>query len=86
MGRLSRKEIAKVRFKDTRNLVISETYNSSGRFVGYSVSEQLVVVEHGKETRVFMRGGLGIVDRNGLEAIKQAIEKVLDNTETIQMN
>jgi hypothetical protein len=83
MGRLTRRELVKARFKDTRDLVISETYNINGEFVGYSVSEQLVVVEHGKETRVFMRGGLGIVDRDGLKAIKQAIEKVLDESETV---
>ena len=81
MGRLTRREIAKVRFKKSRNLVISETYNINGDFVGYSISEQLVAEENGKQTKVFLRGGLGIVTREGLEAIKEAIEKTLERTE-----
>ena len=83
MGRLTRREVAKVRFKKSRNLVISETYNINGDFVGYSISEQLVAEENGKQTKVFLKGGLGIVDKDGLKAIKEAIEKVLNNSETI---
>lgn len=84
MGRLTRREVAKVRFKKSRNLVISETYNINGDFVGYSISEQLVAEENGKQTKVFLKGGLGIVDKDGLKAIKEAIEKVLNNSETIK--
>ena len=84
MGRLTRREVAKARFKKSRNLVISETYNINGDFVGYSISEQLVAEENGKQTKVFLKSGLGIVDKDGLKAIKEAIEKVLNNSETIK--
>lgn len=74
MGRITYKEIAKRRIKDKRNVVISEAFDAEGSFVGYSIAEQLVTEEEGKETKVFLRGGLGIVSGDGLMEMKRAID------------
>lgn len=75
MGRITYKEIAKRRIKDKRNVVISEAFDAEGGFVGYSIAEQLVTEEEeGKETKVFLRGGLGIVSGDGLMEMKRAID------------
>lgn len=69
MGRLTFRELSSKRFKDRRNVVISEAYNSETNKVGYSVAEQLVTEEDGKETKVFLKGSLGILDEDGLLAL-----------------
>lgn len=74
MGRITYKEIAKRRIKDKRNVVISEAFDEEGSLVGYSIAEQLVTEEEGKETKVFLRGGLGIVSGDGLMEMKRAID------------
>lgn len=74
MGRITYKEIAKRRIKDKRNVVISEAFDAEGSLVGYSIAEQLVTEEEGKETKVFLRGGLGIVSGDGLMEMKRAID------------
>lgn len=74
MGRITYKEIAKRRIKDKRNVVISEAFDAEGNSMGYSIAEQLVTEEEGKETKVFLRGGLGIVNNDGLLEMKRAID------------
>lgn len=74
MGRITYKEIAKRRIKDKRNVVISEAFDAEGNSMGYSIAEQLVTEEEGKETKVFLRGGLGIVSGDGLMEMKRAID------------
>lgn len=73
MGRLTFRELSSKRFKDRRNVVISEAYNSETNKVGYSVAEQLVTEEDGKETKVFLKGSLGILDEDGLIALLDCI-------------
>lgn len=81
MGRLKYKEIAKQKIKNNRNVVISETYNENNEIIGYTVSEQMVIEEDGKETTMFLKGGLGVLSEEGianlLEAVKSANEKIL---------
>lgn len=74
MARLRYTEISKRRFKPSRNVVISKATGKDG-VMGYSIAEQLVAEEQGNETKVFMRGGLGIVDRAGLFALKEAVDE-----------
>lgn len=77
MAKLSYREIAKAKIKDSRNVVISETYNADEKFIGYSVSEQLIAEESGRETKVFLRGGLGIISEEGLTALYNALQAAL---------
>lgn len=79
MARLSYTEICKERIKEKRNIVISETYDSEGKFLGFSVTEQLIAEENGKEVNVFLKNSLGILDEEGLlalcDALNYAVEK-----------
>lgn len=82
MGRLNYREISKKKIKDNRNVVISEAYNKDDcKFIGYSIAEQLEM----EDIKVFLRGGLGIVGKEGLmslkEAIDEACEKLCENEE-----
>lgn len=79
MGRLTYKEISKQKFKDQRNVVISKVYNVENKFIGYSVAEQFVGEESGKEIKVFLRGGLGILSNEGLLQLKEAVDRALEN-------
>lgn len=82
MGRLTYKGIGEARFKPQRNIVISEAYNNKNELLGYSVAEQLVTEENGEEVKLFLKGGLGIIDKTGLielkKAVDDAVEKVLE--------
>lgn len=74
MGRLTYKELSKQKFKEQRNVVISEAFDKENKSLGYSIAEQLVTEEEGKEIKVFLKGGLGIVDAEGLLQLKDAID------------
>ena len=74
MGRLTYKELSKCKFKEQRNVVISEAFDKENKSLGYSVAEQLVTEEEGKEIKVFLKGGLGIVDAEGLLQLKEAVD------------
>ena len=74
MGRLTYKELSKCKFKEQRNVVISEAFDRENKSLGYSVAEQLVTEEEGKEIKVFLKGGLGIVDAEGLLQLKEAVD------------
>lgn len=78
MGRLRYLELAKARVKPQRNVVISETIDSENNFLGYSITEQLVTNEGERETKVFLRNGLGILNREGLEQLRNAIDETLE--------
>ena len=77
MGRLNYTELAKARIKEKRNVVISEAQNLEGETLGYTVAEQLVTEEEGKERKVFLRGGLGIMSEDGLRNLKVAVDEAL---------
>ena len=74
MGRLVYKELSKAKFKEQRNVVISEAFDKNNESIGYSIAEQLVTEENGKELKMFLRGGLGIVDDDGLLKLKEAVD------------
>lgn len=74
MGRLTYKELSKQRFKEQRNVVISEAFDRDNNPLGYSIAEQLITEEDGKEIKVFLKGGLGIVDEKGLLQLKEAVD------------
>ena len=78
MGRLTYKELSNKRITPKRNIVISEAYNSDNEFVGYSVAEQLVTEEDGKETKVFLKNGLGILSKEGIMNLLGAVAEVCD--------
>ena len=78
MGRLKYKELVKTRFKEQRNLVISEAYDKTNSFIGYSIAEQFVGEENGKKLEIFLNGSLGIVGRNGLAKMKLALDKACE--------
>lgn len=78
MGRLKYLELAKARIKQQRNVVISKTIDSENNFLGYSITEQLVTNEGERETKVFLRNGLGILNREGLEQLRNAIDETLE--------
>lgn len=78
MARLSYTELCKQRIKEKRNVVISETYDSEGKFLGFSVTEQLVAEENGKEVNVFLKNSLGILDEEGLLALSDALNYAVD--------
>lgn len=77
MSRIKYKELSSRKFKPNRNVVISEGYNQDGSFRGYSIAEQMTFLEDGRETptKVFMSGGLGFVDIDGLLALKKAVDE-----------
>lgn len=74
MGKLTYKELSKQKFKEQRNVVISEAFDRDNNPLGYSIAEQLVTEEDGKEIKVFLKGGLGIVDEKGLLQLKEAVD------------
>lgn len=74
MGRLTYKELSKKKIKEQRNVVISEAFDNDNNMLGYSIAEQLVTSESGKETKVFLKGGLGIVSKEGLMQLKEAVD------------
>ena len=80
MGGLNFKELAKERIKKRRNIVISEAFNKSGNFVGYSIAEQFIADEEGKKMGIFLNGGLGILDKQGLAHLKLAVDKACEES------
>lgn len=83
MGRLTYKEVSKKKFKEHRNVVISEAYDREGKFLGYSIAEQLETKEDDYEIKIFLKGGLGIVDREGLLKLKEAVEEAVESINLI---
>ena len=77
MGRLKYKELANERIKEQRNIVISETYDRNDNLLGYSVAEQFVAEENGKEVKMFVKNGIGILSKVGLLNLKKAIDSAL---------
>lgn len=83
MGRLNYNELSKRRFKERRNIVISEARNvKTNDLEGYAVTEQLVTEENGKEVRIFLKGGLGLVDKEGLIQLRDCLNEAIEKTNT----
>lgn len=81
MGRLNYTELSKRKFKPQRNIVISETRNiKTNDLEGYAVTEQLITEENGKEVRIFLKGGLGLVDREGLIQLRDCLNEAIEKT------
>lgn len=77
MGRMRFEELAKVKYKQNRNLVVSRAYDHEGNFRGYAVSRQLVENEgQENETRVFLKEGIGIVDPDALVSMADMFAEV----------
>ena len=82
MGRLKYNELSKRRFKEQRNIVISEARNvKTNDLEGYAVTEQLITEENGKEVRIFLKGGLGLIDDKGLIQLRECIDEAIKKTE-----
>lgn len=77
MAKLKYRQLGSVQVKDNRNVVISETYLESGEIVGYSVTEQLTVNEGEKETKVFLKNGLGILPKESLVRLSETLSKII---------
>lgn len=81
MGRLNYNELSKRRFKERRNIVISEARNvKTNDLEGYAVTEQLVTEENGKEVRIFLKDGLGLVDKEGLILLRECLNEAIEKT------
>ena len=78
MGRLKYNQLAKAQTKENRNVVISEAATLDGETLGYAVSEQIVIHEGEKDTTMFLKNGLGIVSKEGLVKLRDAINKTLE--------
>lgn len=78
MGRLKYNQLAKAQTKENRNVVISEAATLDGEALGYAVSEQIVIHEGEKDTTMFLKNGLGIVSKEGLVNLCDAINKTLE--------
>lgn len=75
MGKLSFKELSNKKYKEQRNIVISEAFDMDNKLKGYSIAEQLVAQEGENKIAIFLKGGLGIVDKEGLMHLKEAIDE-----------
>ena len=75
MGKLNFKELANKKYKEQRNIVISEAFDTDNRLKGYSIAEQLVAQEGENQIAIFLKGGLGIVDEQGLLQLKEAVDE-----------
>ena len=70
------KEISKAKVTDSRNIVISNC--SRG---GYTIAQQLVANEDGKDTTVFLKGAFHIDDIHGLYNLRDAINLAIKTSE-----
>ena len=78
MARLKYNQLSKAEIKNNRNVVISEGATLDGETLGYAVSEQIVIHEGDKDTTMFLKNGLGIVSKEGLVNLRDAINKTLE--------
>ena len=78
MARLKYNQLSKVEIKNNRNVVISEAMIQESNTLGYAVSEQIVIHEGEKETTMFLKNGLGIMSKEGLMNLRNAIDKALE--------
>lgn len=70
-------QIAEGRFKPTRDVVVSSAYDrDTGEHIGYIVSERLVTED---KLSPYLKSGLGIVTKEGLETLYDVIGTALDN-------
>lgn len=74
MGKLNFNELSKERFKKQRNIIISEAVTQEGESIGVSIAEQLIAEENGKEVKLFLKGSLGIISKEGLLKLKKAVD------------
>lgn len=84
MGRLTFRQLSTRRFKENRNVVISEAYDTETQKVGYSIAEQLVTEENGKETRMFLKNSLGVVSEDGLLSLLDCVLEACDKLGLIE--
>lgn len=75
MGKLNFKELSNKKYKEQRNIVISEAFDTDNSLKGYSIAEQLVAQEGENQIAIFLKGGLGIVDEQGLLQLKEAVDE-----------
>lgn len=73
-------EVGVCTLKPTREMVVSRTYEYD-IFTGYSVSQRLILVEDGKENKLFMKNGLGVLNLDGLKAIRDCLDKIIKEKE-----
>ena len=78
MARLKYNQLSKAEIKNNRNVVISEAMIPESHTLGYAVSEQIVIHEGEKETTMFLKNGLGIISKEGLMNLRNAIDKALE--------
>ena len=76
MAKCIYRELSKKQVRENRNVVVSEMMeDGSGKRLGYSVVEQLIVNEGEKETRIFLKGGIRVHSQIGLLQLKEAIDE-----------
>ena len=66
-------ELSVAKTSKHRNTVISK-HNEEG----FTIAQQFEVEEDGKPVKIFMKGALHIDDVEGLEKLKEAIDKAIE--------
>jgi len=73
----SYKEISNAQISDKRKLVISQ-HIKDGEPCGFTLAQQMDVVEGKKITKVFLRGGVHIASVENLVNLRDALNVALD--------
>ena len=72
-------ELGVAKIQDKRNVVISTTNKG-----GFTIAQQIVVEEGGKETKMFMKHGIIIDDIDGLYNLRNALNVAISKYEEMQ--
>lgn len=84
MSKRHYKDVTSGKIKDSREIVISEAYDSDNNMLGYAVTESLINEfasgNSFEKTRIYLRGGFGVVSLDDLKTIanvcNEAVEKI----------
>lgn len=71
------KELSKAKIQSTRNLVISRRLNNGT----YTLGQQIVVQEGGKEMVIFLKGAYKIDSLEGLYELRDALNDAIEQEE-----
>ena len=66
-------ELSKAKIQDTRNIVISSNESKGG----YTMAQQISIIEGERETLIFMKNAIHIDDIDGLYNLRDAINEAI---------
>lgn len=70
-------ELAKAKIQESRNLVISKLKDTDN----FTLAQQIVVEEQGKQTTMFMKGAIHVDGIESLYSLRNAISEAIDQIE-----